>query len=195
MVRTAVWSDTYEQNPPAATQLNMERATARLLWPISETWFAFTVAGVALLLAVILLGAMLISSNRRAAVLENVAHAYAVDYLANAEEAGLATCPHETLIILEPLAAVSFEAGTIVDIIGQAAVAGANRYVVELRPLRANDWIELNSFRRAVRAGLLARWDTSSFLDGQYQLRLQALNRDNLPVSSSAHCTIVLELS
>ncbi len=193
VIEAEVWSDSYEArlNDNAAYVRRTQSGLTRLL---AEPWIPLALGGAALLLAVLLLGTMLISVNRRATILETIAQGYLGAHMSAAETAGLAACPTPTLMIMNPLAAESIS-DTEVDILGQAQLIGAHHYLVQTRPAGATDWVELSRFRRPVRAGQLATWETATYPRGQYELRLSAVDRNEQLLTPQASCTIVLELN
>lgn len=193
VIAAEVWSESYEArlsgDPAYARRTQAE--IARLL---AEPWIPLALGGAALLLAVLLLGTMLITVNRRAAALEVISQGYLGAHMSAAETAGLADCPTPNLVIMSPLAAESISAAEV-SILGKAQVAGAHHYLVQTRPAGATDWTELSRFRRPVRVGQLAGWETATFADGQYELRLSAVDRDEQLLTPQSSCTIVLELN
>jgi proteasome lid subunit RPN8/RPN11 len=193
VIEAEVWSESYEARL-ADDAAYVRRTQTGLTQLLAEPWVPLAVGGVALFLAVLLLGTMLISANRRAAVLETISQGYLGAHMSAAEAAGLADCPTPTLMLMDPLAAESISEAEV-DILGQAQLAGAHHYLVQTRPAGATDWVELSRFRRPVRVGQLATWETANYPSGQYELRLSAVDRDEQLLTPQSSCTIVLELN
>lgn len=113
-----------------------------------------------------------------------------------ADETSLNTnlCPNPQLRILSPVAASQQRAGQKIAIFGTAVQPEAARYQIEYRPAEGNGWELAGVQRRQTDLGLLTRWDTSERPVGWYDLRLTAVDRQNIPLPGVPSCQISIEL-
>ncbi|MEZ4516535.1 MAG: hypothetical protein R3C44_06755 [Chloroflexota bacterium] len=104
------------------------------------------------------------------------------------------TCPDPRLRLIAPVTGQSFEMGATVPLIGTAAFPDASRYQVEIRPQGSQNWALLERFNRDTRLDELAQWDTTGYAQGPYEIRLSAVDLNNIRLSDSTSCTVSLQL-
>jgi proteasome lid subunit RPN8/RPN11 len=136
-----------------------------------------------------LLFGWVVSLNREVNGLESV-----VAGLADETSLNAAICPNPQLRILSPVAESQQEAGQEIAILGTAVHPDATRYQIEYRQAGGEGWELAGVQRRQTDLGLLTRWDTSELPLGLYELRLTAVDRQNIPLPSVASCQISIEL-
>ncbi len=105
-----------------------------------------------------------------------------------------AACPDPRLRMLNPILGSGFYVGTEIEVLGTASYPDATRYQVEQRPLNSDAWLPINTIRRSTRLGQLATWDTTEAAPGVYEIRLTAVDRNNIRLPNSARCEIAIEL-
>lgn len=149
-------------------------------WPAlaAKQWLmpVLAVSGMLLLLVWLLL------LTRRVNQLQDVSLALAGELAQVHNAAGNANCPDPRLQIVAPAAGNDLVAGQTISVIGTASHPQAYRYLVELHPENMAGWIMLGTTRRDQALGQLANWDTALYDPGIYELRLSAVNRENLPI-------------
>ena len=104
------------------------------------------------------------------------------------------SCADARLRILAPTAQSQLAAGQDVAIFGTAVQPLAAHYQVEYRPAEGELWELVGVQRRQTELGLLTTWDTSELPVGAYELRLTAVDRQNIPLPGMASCQIAVEL-
>ncbi|WP_420643914.1 Mov34/MPN/PAD-1 family protein [Candidatus Leptofilum sp.] len=136
-----------------------------------------------------LLFGWVVALNRQINSLESV-----IVGLADETSLNAAVCTNDQLRILAPTTTGTAEGGQDVPILGTAVLPGAARYQVEFRPVGGEEWKLAGVQRRQTDLGLLTNWDTSELPFGQYDLRLTAVDRQNIPLPNTASCQISVEL-
>lgn len=151
---------------------------------------AAVAAGVAgLLLSLILLFGWALPLTRQTNQMESL-----MLTLAQETDLNAAACPDPRLRILSPVSGYQFSAGSKIPLVGTAVFPEAARYQLEARFLGQTDWQLLHTLRRDTQLGELGIWDTRNVLPGQYELRLTAVDRNNIRLQNSTSCQITLEL-
>lgn len=101
------------------------------------------------------------------------------------------SCPNPQLRILSPLTGYAIPQGETFAIFGTADVNGATRYHVEQRPAGSDDaWTLIGTERFDQSVGSLVRWNTKDVSPGLYELRLTAVDRQNLQLEEVRPCQI-----
>ncbi len=193
MVRTSVWQESDEE------RLTMDQETApahanawkTAVWQQDSSRWGLIVGTLGLLLGFFLLVGWVVPLTNQVNRLENVVLTLANETL----PANTAACPDPHLRILIPLAGGMVPAGTELEIIGTADHPDAFRYRVEVRPMGADLWMLVDDQRRDATLGLLAKWDTSSHRPGMYEMRLTAVDRNNVRLVNTQLCLVALELA
>lgn len=186
IVPTAVWEQPYA--PPTAT--SPELGESHVFLPHRGGGFAVSAReiglGIAALFgigALLLLAAVLLPMWQRANLLED-----AVLALSNQPALVLSTCPDPNLRIITPLNGATV-AGDV-PVLGTAEIEGAARYQLDMRPNGAETWSLVDRQNSDEALGTLGTWDTTALPDGPYELRLSAVDRNNIRLSTSTPCTI-----
>lgn len=104
------------------------------------------------------------------------------------------SCIDPRVRILTPLTNSRAFVGSKIDLLGTVEHPNATRYTVTARAFGAEDWQDINSRRTDITLGSLGAWNTTGWTPGVYQLRLTAVDRNNIPLSDSASCIINFEL-
>jgi hypothetical protein len=104
------------------------------------------------------------------------------------------TCPDPRLRILTPLGGQAYPAGSTIRLIGTAQYPDAQRYQIEARPTDGTQWGLVNRLRQDTRLGALAEWDTATLPPGNYELRLSAVDLNNIRLADSSPCAIAVTL-
>lgn len=150
------------------------------------------VAAAGLLLGFFLLVGWVIPLNRQQDRLESV-----VLMLADEKLSGDSydSCPDSRMRILLPLNGDRVTVGDEVALVGSADYPGAYRYRAELKASGDADWLLISSRRRSTSFGQLAEWDTTDQPPRLYQIRLTAVDRNNVILANSPVCLVEIELS
>ena len=151
---------------------------------------ALAAGAIGLLLSLILLFGWAIPQTRRANQMESV-----LLTLAQETDLNAAACPDPRLRILTPVSGYRFPAGSEVAFVGTAVFPDAARYLLETRFLGQTEWQLSDTQRRDTKLGQLGTWDTREATPGQYEVRLTAVDRNNIRLQNSAPCQITLELT
>lgn len=114
--------------------------------------------------------------------------------LADETSLNAAVCPNPSLRILAPITDSSVAGGGDVAIFGTAVHPEAARYQLEFRPAGGELWDLAGVQRRQTNLGLLLNWDTSELPLGSYDVRLTAVDRQNIPLPNTTSCQISVEL-
>jgi proteasome lid subunit RPN8/RPN11 len=188
-VRTTVWDGPYQPEPAAETpsQIVLPRS-ARPRFSGRELGLAASAAALLLSFFLIVAGAQLL---RRVDLLETTILNLAQPALA---ESNARTCPDPRLRILTPITGAGFPAGAPVALVGTAEYPDARRYQIDARPAGVETWSLVAQRGRETRLGQLAEWDTTDLPAGQYELRLTAVDLNNVRLTNSSVCTISLTL-
>ena len=130
--------------------------------------------------------------NQRANLLEDVTLNLIAAQMEDAAAEGLAQCSDADVRLLSPLPGERVPAGTEVPVLGRAVERGVSTYQVAVQHQDETTWQEIGTFRRTVRSGRVATWDTSLFPVGDYQLRLIARDASGQALSA---CTIAVSVA
>lgn len=191
-VRTSVWhtpqyGETLYESDAASSQTP---AVAR-----QQSWFSpylgVLVAAASLLITFFLLIGWVAGLNRQVNQLETVITTMAEEGLANSNAA---LCPDANLRILTPLTGSKALVGDPVAILGSATVSDAARYQLQSRLIGTEAWDTITVRRRDTELGQLGKWNTKELLPGTYEVRLTAVDSNNIRLSNSASCVINLDL-
>lgn len=136
-----------------------------------------------------LLFGWVVALNRQVNSLENVVASLAGETSINA-----VSCANSQLRIVAPVAESRLTPGEEVAIFGTAVHPEAARYQIEYRLAGGESWELAGVQRRQTDLGLLTKWDTSELPFGRYELRLTAVDRQNIPLPGVASCQIAIEL-
>lgn len=136
-----------------------------------------------------LLFGWVVALNRQVNDLENI-----VASLADETSINAVSCLNPQLRIIVPVAEGQLAAGQDVAIFGTAVQPEAARYQIEYRPAGGESWELAGVLRRQTDLGLLTSWDTRELPLGWYDLRLTAVDRQNIPLPGVANCQIAVEL-
>ena len=136
-----------------------------------------------------LLFGWVVALNQQVNSLESV-----VATLADETSLNATVCPNPNLRILAPTVESAVPGGGKVAIFGTADLTNAARYQVEIRPTGSDLWELAGVQRRQTDLGLLLNWDTRELPLGVYDVRLTAVDRQNIPLANVASCQITLEL-
>jgi proteasome lid subunit RPN8/RPN11 len=188
-VRTTVWDGPYEPEPAAAmpSQIVLPRS-ARPRFSGRELSLAASAAALLLSFFLIVAGAQLL---RRVDLLETTILNLAQPALA---ESNALTCPDPRLRILTPITGTGFPADTQVALVGTAEYPDARRYQIDARPVGIETWSLVEQKRGDTRLGQLAEWNTTGLPAGQYELRLTAVDLNNVRLTDSSVCTVSLTI-
>ena len=191
-VPSAVWDRPYEPEPqPAAagpSRVVLSRS-GRPRFSARELGLAAS-AGALLLSFFLVIGGVLL--QRRIELLETTVLNLAERALAQSN--GL-TCPDPRLRILAPLTGTRYPLDARIPLIGTADLPAAVRYQLDVRVPGAETWTTVKSRRGHERLGQLAVWDTAGLPSGVYELRLAAVDSNNIHLTGSSICTISLMLA
>ena len=104
-------------------------------------------------------------------------------------------CPDPNVRILAPLTGQTAVSGNKVDIIGTANLAATNRYRLESRVTGGTgEWQTIDVQRRSLTFGKLATWNTTDMPPGIYDVRLVAVDKNNIRLAEAPSCSIELLL-
>jgi hypothetical protein len=69
------------------------------------------------------------------------------------------------------------------------------RYQLDARPLKGEpQWATVDAFRGSTKLDDLGTWNTTDWPAGSYELRLSAVDSNNIRLPASPECTIPVEL-
>jgi proteasome lid subunit RPN8/RPN11 len=188
VVRTAVWDTSYEPPSPsgnAPSHIFMPGGGGRYSFPGRE--FGLGLAALALLSILLLGAAVVLPLWQRTQLLQDTVLALAANQQSG--PAG-ATCPDPRLRIIAPIAGSTVTGE--VPLVGTAAVDAARRYQVDMRPLNGDSWTLVDQTNRDTALGKLAAWDTSALPAGPYELRLSAVDHNNIRLAGSSACVVAV---
>ena len=191
-VRTSVWSTPdYE---PTAHEAGMAAAPTTAVLP-RQSWFnpylAAGVAALSLLATFFFLIGWVIVLNQQVNQLKTVVATIADERLA-ANNAAL--CPDANLRILSPLTGSQAFVGDTVTLLGTAEIPDAARYQLQTHLVSTEGWTTADSRRWDTSMGQLGKWNTKDLLAGNYEVRLTAVDSNNIRLSSAPPCVINIEL-
>ncbi len=195
VVKTAVWHQSETEAFYAMQEAHGD--TAPLYYSDSylgnlipnKMQFMLAAGVVGLILGFFLLVGWAIPLSRQVSNLESV-----VLTSLNATSPNVESCLDPRVRILTPLTGSRAYVGTNVDLLGTVDHPDAYKYMVTARALGAESWQEINTRRTDTTLGSLGSWNTVDWQPGVYQLRLAAVDRNSIPVSTSASCIINFEL-
>jgi proteasome lid subunit RPN8/RPN11 len=193
-VQTAVWdheysADDYDQRVNSVEPPEMPDFRAAFDSIPPKTGFTVGLMGIAL--ALLLFFFAVVPLNRRATLLETAVLSLADETLATTNAA---TCPDPRLRLLTPTSGEVMAQGSTISIIGTADFPDTYKYLVEVRQLEPpSAWAQIDSQRRGATLGELATWETDGYGRGVYELRLTAVDRNNLPLNQTP-CSIAVGL-
>lgn len=190
MVPTTVWQESYEERPEQETGLTEAGEWQTAVWQQDASHWGLIMGALGLLLGFFLLVGWVVPLTNQVNRLESVALTLADEAL----PANTAACPDPRLRILTPLAGGVVPAGSELEIIGTADHPDAYRYRVEVRPMGVDLWTLVDDQRRDNTLGLLAKWDTSTLQPGMYEIRLTAVDRNNIRLVNSELCLLSITL-
>ncbi|MCA9959505.1 MAG: Mov34/MPN/PAD-1 family protein, partial [Anaerolineales bacterium] len=191
VVRTAVWyDDSHEFGTEPNSGVYMPGNQLPSLLGISPR-FGLLVGAFGVLLSFILLLGWIVPLSTQVGQLENVVLTMSNPALA---ASNAAACPDSRLRILSPLTGTSVNVGDTITILGSANYPDAARYQLEIRPAGVESWALLSTKRWNANLGQLGQWDTTNYQAGSYELRLKAVDRNNVRLNESEMCQISLDL-
>lgn len=181
------------------TGQNSSASQQNMVYMPDNQWFALSpsfskigliVATLALALSLFLLVGGIVPLNRQVSDLENV-----ILNMANSSvNPNAHACPDPRLRLLAPMNGNLTPAGNQVSFIGTAVYPDAARYQVEARPSGTDTWQALGSQRNSDDFSTLATWDTSEAAPGVYDVRLTAVDSNNIRLLDSPNCLINIEI-
>lgn len=193
-VETAVWHDRYEEefyNEHELSSHHPASASTHLNALSNHTMLAMAVGVMGLVLSLILLFGWVWPLRQQVNNLEGVTLLLADQVAENST-----VCPNPALRILTPLTDSRATTGDSVTFIGTATHADTNRFHLAVRPINVEaEWTLVNELRRDVSFGRLGVWDTTENRAATYEVRLTAVNRDNIILTNAPVCTIEIELT
>ncbi|MCP4428941.1 MAG: hypothetical protein GY803_31030 [Chloroflexi bacterium] len=195
MVRTSVWQETYEEH------LAMERDAAEYA-PVADwrsaQWgqteparWGLIVGALGLILSFFLLVGWVVPLTKQVNQLETLALTLADETLLE----NAAACPDPQLRILSPMTGSSVRVGSELDVMGTAVHPEAYRYRIEVRPAGTDSWLLVDDQRQDTNLGVLATWDTIPHQPAAYEMRLTAVDRNNIRLTNSVDCQIQIEIT
>lgn len=192
VVRTSVWAQLHENGEPMAQPQEALQGTylpnsERSLRPSFNPGIGLIVGAVGLLLSFFLLVGGVLPLNRQINNLESVV-------LAVANE-NSAVCPDPRLRLVAPFSGSQATLGTAVSLLGTADHPDTSRYQLEIRPVGIEQWELLRVLRLRTDFGELASWDTANRAAGLYEIKLTAVDRNNIQLANTNLCVITIELT
>ena len=193
-VQTAVWDYPYQEmgsgdSDPSLVYLHPSN---RPMLPVIKPYLGFAFGVMGLLLAVFLLVAWVLPLNREVDRLQNMVIVLADSAMA---DSNAASCPDPRLRILSPLTGQRVKSGSEIEVMGTAMIDEASSYQVNVRSGGTNDWVLVGARRRGTKLGQLASWDSTLVPAGIYEVRLTAVDNNNIRLSGSPPCAIAIELA
>jgi proteasome lid subunit RPN8/RPN11 len=189
-VHSAVWDRPYELE--ATDQAPSQVVLADNTRPrFSGRELGLAASAAALLLSFFLIVGVVLPLARRVNLLETTILSLAQTALS---DSNAQTCPDPQLRIITPLTEQTFHVGDGVEIVGTAAYPDARRYQIDLRAGGTELWTPVERLNRSTRLGLLANWDSTSYVPGAYDLRLTAVDLNNIRLAGSSPCRITINL-
>lgn len=190
VVRTAVWYDGATEGEDMQIGVYAPQNSAAVLQGVTPQ-AGLLIGLLGLLLSFVLLVGGILPLASRSNQLREVVLSMAEQSLASTNALA---CPDPQLRILSPVAGTAVSSGETLRIIGSASYPTATRYRVEARPAGSESWVLLGTVRRSTEFGQLARWNTQEYLGGVYEMRLTAVDRNNVRLTESALCQINIEI-
>lgn len=190
IVRTAVWYDGVQEGADVQIGVYAPPGTFSR-WPSLPPQASLLLSIAGLLLSLILLIGGVLPLAAKAEQLQAAVLGLSAQALA---DTNVVACADSRLRILTPVSGTAVSQGSSIPVIGTTTYPDAASYRVELRPAGGESWALLNSSRRSTELGQLALWRTADYRPGLYELRLTAVDRNNVRLSQSPGCQISLEL-
>jgi proteasome lid subunit RPN8/RPN11 len=203
VVPTQVWDDAqlYEEYPDALDGFSGERPyphpqKAALTRKEATTLSNYAVFGLGagllgLFVVLALVFGWIWPLNQRVNTLEGMTLLLTDQSLVNT-----AVCPSSDLRILSPLTGSRAPVGSVITILGTAHHTDTNRFRLEQRLVNVGtSWNVIKEVRRDIQLGQLASWDTADLGAATYELRLTAVDRNNVKIENSPSCIIEIELT
>jgi proteasome lid subunit RPN8/RPN11 len=194
-VPTAIWDQPYEypDGERYATSGVYLPANSPPALPALKSYVGFGLAALGFLLSLLMFFFWVRPLTQEVDRLQNMAVVLADSALA---DSNAALCPDPRLRILSPLTKQQIPGGTLIEVMGTAFLPEVNRYQVDARPAGLEGgWTTVDSYRGSTKLGELATWDTESLSPGAYELRLVAVDNNNIKLVGSPNCAIGFELT
>lgn len=194
-VPTAIWDHSYDypDGQRYATSGVYLPANSPPALPALTSYAGYGLAALGLLLGLLMFFFWVRPLTQEVDRLQNMAVVLADSALA---DSNAALCPDPRLRILSPLAKQQIPGGALVEVMGTAFLPELNRYQVDARPAGLEGgWTTIDSYRGSTKLGELATWDTESLSPGAYELRLMAVDNNNIKLAGSPNCAIGVELT
>jgi hypothetical protein len=191
MVRTSVWQETYEEHLAAQQGLDPYTDQVTASWQPKQQNWGLIAGALGLLLSFFLLVGWVVPLTRQVNQLEALTLTLADQTLTE----NVAACPDPNLRILSPAVGSGVRVGDEVDVVGTAVHPEAYRYRVEVRPVGADLWSLVGDKRADTSVGTIATWDTTLHQPAAYEMRLTAVDRNNIRLTNSATCLIDVVLT
>lgn len=188
MVRTSVWQETCEEHLAAGQEL-APYSHGDMAYSTSQNW-GLIVGALGLLLGFFLLVGWVVPLTRQVNQLEALTLTLADQTLTE----NVAACPDPSLRILSPAVGSSVRVGDEVAVVGTAVHPEAYRYRVEVRPAGADLWSLVGDKRADTSLGTIATWDTTLHQPATYEMRLTAVDRNNIRLAHTEMCLIEIML-
>ncbi|MFN2134744.1 MAG: Mov34/MPN/PAD-1 family protein [Candidatus Promineifilaceae bacterium] len=193
-VASDIWDHPYEYNDTwrgGASSVYLAGSHLPAL-PGIKSYLAYGLAAAGFLLSLLLLLAWVLPLTREVDRLQNMVIVLADSALANSNAA---LCPDPRLRLLSPLAGQRISSGSATTIIGTAMLPELKRYQLDARPLKGEpQWATVDAFRGSTKLDDLGTWNTTDWPAGSYELRLSAVDSNNIRLPASPECTIPVEL-
>lgn len=195
VVPTAIWDHPYEYNgsqryEESGVYLPVNSPPAV---PALKSYIGYGLAALALLFSLFLLFGWVMPLTREVDRLQNMVVVLADSALA---DSNAALCPDPRLRILAPLTSQKIASSSQVEVTGTAILPEVSRYQVDARPAGFDGpWTMVDTYRGSTKLGELAMWDTESWPPGVYELRLVAVDNNNIKLPGSPSCAIGVELT
>lgn len=194
-VPTAIWDQPYEypDGERYATSGVYLPANSPPALPALTSYIGYGLAALGFLLGLLMFFFWVRPLTQEVDRLQNMAVVLADSALA---DSNAALCPDPRLRILSPLAKQQIPGGAPVEVMGTAFLPELNRYQVDARPAGLEGgWTTVDSYRGSTKLGELATWNTESLSPGAYELRLVAVDNNNIKLAGSPNCAISFELT
>jgi proteasome lid subunit RPN8/RPN11 len=193
VVRSQIWDHPYDQREtqdPTSSMVYLP-PNKSLTLPALKPFTGFALAAIGLLLSFFLLVAWVLPLTREVDRLQNMVIVLADTALA---ESNAALCPDPQLRILAPLTGKRAPVGAPIEVMGTAMLDEADRYQVNVRRAESARWTLVDTLRKGTKLGQLATWDTVEAAAGDYEMRLTAVDSNNIRLSGSPPCAIAIKL-
>jgi proteasome lid subunit RPN8/RPN11 len=193
---TAVWDHPYGATDETQTQAAPSSVylppNALPVLPALKPYLGYMLGALGLLLSVIMLLGWVLPLTREVDRLQNTVVVLADTALA---DSNAALCPDMRLRLLSPLTGQGVVAGEVLDITGTAMYPDTARYQVDVRPGSSQAWTMIGRHRGDLKLGKIASWNTTAVAPGVYEMRLSAVDSNNIRLSGSPDCIIALQVN